>query len=359
MKVIVVGAGIIGTLTAYRLAQTGAKVTMIDAGQPTGAASGASFGWINASFYADQDHFNLRAAGLEAHRRLARDLQSDAIQWPGCLCWEHEGEALDQQFRALKNMGYMVSEVSAIAFAQMEPFAVAPPRALHFSGEGVVDLVALAYDACIAGRRYGLRSICGVSVIRLIEKNNIVSGVETTAGPIVADRIVIAAGVATQSLLAGVDVALPMLKRPGVMVRSEPLQPLLRHVLVGPGQEVRQTKQGHILAPGTANHQGDDSETITEEIEGLASQAMARVRDMIGREVAWEDAAFAHRPVPEDGLPVIGACGPAGLYVTVMHSGATLAALVGELAAAEIMDVPLSNIQSALLSPYRVDRFTA
>ncbi|MDW3222148.1 MAG: FAD-dependent oxidoreductase [Paracoccaceae bacterium] len=359
MKVIVVGAGIIGTLTAYRLVQAGAQVTMIDAGQPTGAASGASFGWINASFYADRDHFNLRVAGIEAHRRLARDLDSDAIQWPGCLCWEHEGEALDDQYKALKDMGYTVSEVSTIAFAQMEPFAVAPSRALHFSSEGVVDLVALASDARRAARRYGLRSICGVNVTGLIEKHGTIRGVDTTAGTILADRVVIAAGVATQSLLAGVDVALPMLKRPGVMVRSEPLQPLLRHVLVGPGQEVRQTQQGHILAPGTASHQSDDSETISEEIEGLADQTMARVRDIVGRDIAWETATLAHRPVPEDGLPVIGACGPAGLYVTVMHSGATLAALVGELAAAEVMDVPLSNVQSALLSPYRAGRFIA
>lgn len=44
MKVVVVGAGIMGALTGFRLAQRGAAVTIIEARQPAAAASGASFG---------------------------------------------------------------------------------------------------------------------------------------------------------------------------------------------------------------------------------------------------------------------------------------------------------------------------
>jgi glycine/D-amino acid oxidase-like deaminating enzyme len=77
-QVIVIGAGIIGASIAYQLAKAGAAVTVLDAGGPAGQASGASFGWINASFYVDPDHFALRLAGIEAHERLARSLNTAA-----------------------------------------------------------------------------------------------------------------------------------------------------------------------------------------------------------------------------------------------------------------------------------------
>ena len=45
------------------------------------------------------------------------------------------------------------------------------------------------------------------------------------------------------------------------------------------------------------------------------------------------------RPIPQDGLPIVGFLpGIGGLYVSVMHSGVTLAAAVGRFAAAEILD---------------------
>ncbi|WP_299736326.1 FAD-dependent oxidoreductase [uncultured Roseobacter sp.] len=358
MKVIIVGAGIIGALTAFRLAERGAEVTVIDAGQPAGAASGASFGWINASFYADQDHFNLRLAAIAAHHRLAAELKSDAIRWSGCLCWEAQGDAIDEQHKTLKSLGYAVSEVSEKEFSALEPAVSPPQRALHFADEGAVDLTRLASEALQAGARHGVHVLAGLPVTGLLEAAGKITGVQTPAGVLTADQVIVAAGVATEQLLADIGVAVPMLSRPGLIVRSEPLPPLLRHVLVSPEQELRQTPQGHLLAPTIANHQGDSSDSVPEPPDVLASRAMARVQAMIGRPVAWDQVTLAFRPVPQDGLPVIGACGPAGLYVTVMHSGATLAPLVAELAAAEVMESALSNTQLALLSPYRPARFT-
>ncbi|GAB1363672.1 hypothetical protein MASR1M32_29080 [Rhodobacter sp.] len=61
--------------------------------------------------------------------------------------------------------------------------------------------------------------------------------------------------------------------------------------------------------------------------------------------------ALAFRPVPGDGLPVIGAARP-GLWLAVMHSGATLAAITGEVVAEEI-----DGGESALLAEFRPGRF--
>ena len=66
----------------------------------------------------------------------------------------------------------------------------------------------------------------------------------------------------------------------------------------------------------------------------------------------WSEAALGWRPVPSDGLPVVGAIED-GLYVTVMHSGMTLAAITADYATREIMRGEHINT----LGPYRPGRF--
>jgi hypothetical protein len=95
-QVLIIGVGLIGATLAYRLAQAGAGVTLVEAqAQPAAQASGHSFGWINASYYLTPAHHHLRVAGIEAHHRLARDLGADLWDWQGCL-WAEDAAALDQ-----------------------------------------------------------------------------------------------------------------------------------------------------------------------------------------------------------------------------------------------------------------------
>ena len=57
--------------------------------------------------------------------------------------------------------------------------------------------------------------------------------------------------------------------------------------------------------------------------------------------------------MPSDGLPVIGFADAApNVYIAVMHSGVTLAPLVGEWAAIEIAD----GVRIGALEEYRVER---
>jgi glycine/D-amino acid oxidase-like deaminating enzyme len=66
-----------------------------------------------------------------------------------------------------------------------------------------------------------------------------------------------------------------------------------------------------------------------------------------------EFVTVGYRPTPKDGFPIIGNGGHKGLYVVVMHSGVTLAPLVGLLASNEI----LTGIDDANLAPFRLSRF--
>jgi glycine/D-amino acid oxidase-like deaminating enzyme len=73
-----------------------------------------------------------------------------------------------------------------------------------------------------------------------------------------------------------------------------------------------------------------------------------------GVEAAFRAARIGVRHIPGDGLPAVGpAPGIEGLYLAVMHSGVTLAPIVGRLAAEEI----LGKGGSTLLDGFRPARF--
>jgi glycine/D-amino acid oxidase-like deaminating enzyme len=58
--------------------------------------------------------------------------------------------------------------------------------------------------------------------------------------------------------------------------------------------------------------------------------------------------------MPKDGFPIIGpAVNCPNLYIVVTHSGVTLAAILGALVTAEILD----RVSVAMLEPYRLSRF--
>ncbi|HXZ84977.1 MAG TPA: FAD-dependent oxidoreductase, partial [Myxococcota bacterium] len=67
-----------------------------------------------------------------------------------------------------------------------------------------------------------------------------------------------------------------------------------------------------------------------------------------------ERVTLGQRPFPVDGHPILGwAEGAPGIYLGVMHSGVTLAPLVGQFACSEILD----GARIELLEAYRPSRF--
>ena len=345
MNIVIVGGGIIGAALAHKLTRAGADVTVFEAGA---GATSASFGWVNASFFLNPDHFALRAEGLAAWRRLGGH-----VEWTGCLCWDDTDASLEAQRDQLEGLGYAVDDVTPRGWATLEPAIAAPPRALRFAQEGVA-----APLQAVTGLMTGVRRVSGVKVLGLTQTGERITGIDTSHGPVAADRVIVAAGTGSPALLAPVGVALPMLRRPGLMLRTAPVPRVMRHVLVAPGQELRQDGQGHIWAPTSPHHQSDDASDVTERPDLLADAALARVQALVpGQRLVWEQVMLANRPVPQDGLPVIGACGPKGLFVAVMHSGITLAAITAEILAPQVLDQNPGNARAALAAPFTPDRF--
>jgi glycine/D-amino acid oxidase-like deaminating enzyme len=356
MKVVVIGAGVIGAAVARALARGGADVTVLDAGGA--AASPASFGWINASFYHNAAHHHLRAAGIAAYGRLL-----EAGHWPvafsGALWWEEQGTALDAMAQSLGDLGYRVEQVDRAELRAVEPALVDPPQvALRFPWEGVAETAAFTTALLEDAKAADAAVIGGARALSIVTQGDAVTAVRTDMGDIAADSVVVAAGNGAPDILASVGVALPMLSRPGVIVTTRPVAARLSSVLVTPQGEVRQLPDGRLLSPAAANHQGDTAEAITEPLEEIAACTAMRCGRLIGQpDLGWEDVRVAYRPVPQDGLPVIGPAGPDGLHVAVMHSGVTLAAITAEVTAAQLLG-QMTNAQADLIAPYDPMRFT-
>jgi glycine/D-amino acid oxidase-like deaminating enzyme len=87
----------------------------------------------------------------------------------------------------------------------------------------------------------------------------------------------------------------------------------------------------------------------------LARELLARASEVVPGIGHTEPEAvrIGVRPIPADGLSAVGDVdGLAGYYVVVTHSGVTLAALLGRLAAQEI----LTGESIAMLAPFRPAR---
>lgn len=347
-KIIIVGAGIIGASLAFHLARAGAEVTVFDAGQPASAATGRSFGWINASFYLNPSHHALRAASLQAWHRQSALLPAAAPNWQGTLWFEDQGDGLTAKAAELTALGYQVDHLTGADLAYLEPALAHPPAAaLRFPAEGAIEPAALTRALLAAS---GAKLHAGLFVKSLIEKSGQITGVRTAIGPFAADHVILATGTATPALLTPLGLDLPMLTRPGILLHTKPVPWRLHHILVTPDQEIRQDAAGHLLAPASPNHQADSTETVADP-HPLIDATLARLRALFDTDLTLDRYVIGYRPVPADGLPLIGPVQD-GLSLAVMHSGITLAAGVAEAMTAEIT----GQGDSPLLAGFRPHR---
>lgn len=354
-KIIVIGAGIIGAASAYELTARGADVLVL--GSDSARATDGSFGWINASFFENPAYYALRVEGIAAYHRLQKRLNVP-VTWTGGLCWEFSGEAFESQFNTLKAEGYPSEILERSAISALEPdLGAVPERAIRFTAEGVAESAAIAQRFLGAAVDQGAKIASGFQVQRFETKGGVITGVCTEQGTFEADQVLVAAGAGTEHLLATLDIALPMLHRPALVLTTKPADLKLNHVLATDFGEVRQLPNGALLTPAAIGHQSDAAEELGDHPDVAAERSMARLRALFpNRSLELGQMHLAHRPIPQDGFPAVGTVAP-GLYAAVMHSGITLGALMGELIGQEMLNGE-SNETARWLAPYRPSRFS-
>jgi len=164
---------------------------------------------------------------------------------------------------------------------------------------------------------------------------------------------VLAAGVDVAPLCAAIGVDLPVAASPAVLMRFDAPQGLVRTLVSCPEVEVRQTTDGLLLAAEA--HSG---EVDRNDLQRSARATLQRLRQTFtgAQDVRLVEARIGVRPMPVDGLPIIGPLPdrPGG-FVAVMHSAVTFAPVAGRLVAAEVVD----GLDSSELRHVRPHRFAA
>lgn len=351
--VIIVGAGIIGAATAYALTLKGARVTVLEKGSVGGAATGRSFGWINANFAETPAYFTLRAAGIEAYRTLPDPIVSAAdLQWGGSLWWEDEGDALHDHAAYLDSLGYVHEVIDGAKVSELEP-AVRDllEAAIWAQNEASVDATALTKALLSAACAQGGTLWDGCAVEDILVQSGRAIGVRTDRGDITGDCVMVATGAAVKDLLAPLDVALPMENKQGILVQTTPCAPLISRLVLTPDVHFRQGGDGRFLLGQIFSGDADGTPP-----EALAQDMVRRLRgkvDGVG-DVGVSRILLGLRPVPLGGMPAVGHIkGVENLYVAATHSGITLGPLLGQIAAHEIAE----GLLDPRLSEFRPDRF--
>jgi glycine/D-amino acid oxidase-like deaminating enzyme len=370
--IVVIGAGILGSAIAFRLAVRGANVTVIDAGEPGNGASTVSFAWLNARDKNPFSYHDLNRRSLDMWDRLARELGGDVgLTWGGELRWaatQNGGTDLAERVRLLQTWGYPIRLLDEAAVNQLEPDVQAGPisAASFSSADGHVD-TGRVIEACLkkvealGNRVLANRPATGFVFAETEHagKRRIVT-VETDAGPIACDAVVLAVGPDSPAVAALADIEVPLKHTFGASIITEPLPPIFRQAAIvqtapDAAQQVsfRQFPDGRVMIHGGDSATESDSVGKSDaDVEELFAAAVGYVPALANAQI--QEVRRGRRPIPADGKAIVGFTEDVpNLYVTTMHSGVTLTALVSEMATSEILD----GERIELLAPFRLERF--
>ncbi|MGI9612358.1 MAG: NAD(P)/FAD-dependent oxidoreductase, partial [Acidimicrobiales bacterium] len=195
----------------------------------------------------------------------------------------------------------------------------------------------------------GATILAGQEADELLVEDDAVIGVRTGSGDLMADNVIVAAGIDLPQVLATIGLDLAMNNEAGMLARTTAGDAMIDTILVAKDVHVwRRDDGGYLIGADFGGGEEPD------DAEEQATRVLADLQRLLSGTDACsiENVTVRERPMPRDGRPAIGPFGPKGLYLVSTHSGMTLAPVVSECVAAEIG----SGAPDPRLAPYRPDR---
>jgi D-amino-acid dehydrogenase len=389
MHVIVIGAGVTGTTTAWYLRAAGLDVTLLDAADlPAKGASAANGGMLHASH---AEPWNAPGVGWDLLRYIGRDsspllLRPRAL--PGILPWGIEflwnsgrrrferntlvnarlAEYSLRQLRALQDQlrldfGFVESGILKIFqdpdslrknrdasramtdvgvhFEEWDPARVSAEEpllqpiahrlcgALFFPGDAIGNAAAFTRALAEAAQQTGVRWRPNTRVTGWRLFRDRINGVDTSAGPIAADAVVLASGFAAPELLRRLGLRLPVAPVKGYSLTLDlPEDQLPRLPIIDDANKVVLTPLGgRLRLAGTAEFTGADLNLNASRAANVLAQCrrtLPRLPDRLDPErmEPWTGL----RPMSARGTPILGPTPVPGLFLNTGagHLGWTL-----------------------------------
>ncbi|PZC46517.1 MAG: Glycine/D-amino acid oxidase (deaminating)/Glycerol-3-phosphate dehydrogenase [Chloroflexi bacterium] len=365
INVAVIGGGIIGASTAFHLSQMGARVTVFEKEQPASGASGHSFAWINSFNKFPRSYHELNHDSVERWPRFERLLNQDiGLKWGGNVTVATDatsGNMLAQDVKRLQIWGYPSKLITKKELLRLEPslkiHKISSAAYTWSEGHVITDKVI---RACMSSILSNSGKVLLQTRVDSISQD--VSGASVVVGRKIYkfDMVVVAAGVNTSQFSESCGINLPQRVSPGVVIKTNPLPQILKSLSVlqivnSEGQinqiHFRQSTDGVVMI-GTGSQEHETTDDSLEHAEKLINETSRYIPEL--QNVRPIRVPVGYRPMPMDELPVIGSTPKTpNIYFLLMHSGVTLAPIVGELASMEIV----GNLKVECLSAFRPSRF--
>ena len=371
MRVLVIGAGIVGVSVAEALARRGAEVSVIDMRSPGRGASQASAGMLAPYLEAEPDSpllsLGVRSLGLFddwiAHLREVGGLPIEYARTGSLEVARDDAEAarLRDASRWLARAGVTHKWIDSSSLQEIEPAVGTAAGALHVAPHGLVGVASLIAALVQSARWAGATFTAPVEVVNLEPRRDGVVVHTTGSGGAEADTadvVVIAAGSWSRGVrVAGVS-ALPVRPIRGQLLhlRWPEKVPPPRSVIWGGQCYVVPWSDGSLLVGATVEDVGFDESSTVAGVESLARA----VRTLLpaAAEAHVEFVRVGLRPATPDGFPIIGplARAPRVMMATGHYrNGILLAPVTAEIVSRQILD----GVADPVLEITTPDRFTA
>jgi glycine oxidase len=345
---IVIGAGIIGASIAWRLAQRGLQVTLIDAGQ-----AGREASWAGAGMLAPggevTEQTDWSAFALHSHS-LYSGFVAELEQETGCKIdyqtngaieiATNENEWAEVRARAEKQRSLGI-ESHDLDGAEVRPFSPLACGALFYPGDAVVDPRDVMRALLAACRSRHVRVLELTAALGICSAPGSIA-VETKSGPLTAAVAVLAAGAWSGAIpftSSGATQALPgSFPVRGHLIGYRPVGSVVcRTILRNSDTYILQRSNGLIVAGTSTENVGFDRRIDPEIVADISHRAEALwpALEQAGPPEAW----LGFRPRADAHQPRIGRFADSNLWLAYGHyrNGILLAPATAERVSEEII----------------------
>jgi glycine oxidase len=366
--VVVVGGGVIGLACAWRLAQRGAEVAVLERGVPGEGATRVAAGMlapVGELTFGEPELLELTLAAARLYPEFVAELEAATGQSTG---YEQLGAlhvALDRDEAAqlrrvhdLQRSHDLEAEwLSTRQCRELEP-GLAPSfhGGVLAAGEAAIDPRALTEALLAACGEEGVEVHAGTEVVDGIFKGEQLTGVQTARGqsdvqstfdrPLAfelrAQTVVLAGGAWSGGMSWLPEHARPAVrpvKGQVVELRARGEEPPAHHILASERVYLVPRRDGRLVVGATVEEMGFDTAVTAGGVYELLREAYRLLPDVAEMELV--DAVAGLRPGTPDNLPLVGLGAIDGLVLATGHyrNGILLAPLAAQTVAEQLSGV--------------------
>ena len=312
--VIIVGGGIIGLSLSIALRKRGARVLVVERGEPGREASYAAAGMlVECSLETPALLQPLATASARMYPEFVHELQDESgvdvdLRDDGTIFFPSP-----EQLR--ERPGFAEENSLPASLAELEPFLADPKRPATFLKERVVDPRTLGAAALKGAKHHGVDISSGSEVTEVLISGERVTGVRTEKTSYTAPAVVNCAGAWAGNLGPQRFPTRPVKGQMLSVVGGPRNTP--RHVIRSPEVYLVPRSDGRVLIGATVEEAGFDKRTDPAVIEGMHRAALRLMPALSGARIleAWAGL----RPGTPDNLPILGATATPGYFVATGH----------------------------------------